>query len=196
MRDDACGIRCHREGCFHHRGRTRHRPRHRRSARRGRCRCRAQCADAEVRGGRGGRDRGGVRTTRCSHRRRCDQGGRGSTRGRYGAGRVRAHRCVGERSGGFHPQAIGHAAGQHGQRRRCFRRRVAVHHGREPDRGTAVHARNRPAHACATFGEGDQHRVVDRASRRAGHGDLHDCQDRAGRVHPGAGARMGALWCA
>ena len=44
--------------------------------------------------------------------------------------------------------------------------------------------------------QGDQHCIVDRASGRPGHGHLHGGQDRACRIYPRAGARMGALQCA
>ena len=85
-----------------------------------------------------------------------------------GARRVRADRRAGERAGGFHPQAAGHAARRCGRRRWRVRRGTAVHHGRQPDRGAAVHSRRRAAYAGAPIRQGDQHRVVDRAFRWQG----------------------------
>src|SRR5271163_1704341 len=71
----------------------------------------------------------------------------GPTRGRDDPCHLWAYRRAGECAWRLDPQAAGDIARQGGWRRRCFRGRTPLHHGRQPDRGAALHTRRRPAHA-------------------------------------------------
>ncbi len=142
-----------------------------RGAGRGRRRRGAQRADATLRRGRRRGDRRSLRPARRPGHRRRDDVGRGQAGRRPGACHVRAYRCAGERAGRCDPQAARRPARPGRGGLRPLRRRSALHHGHQPHRGAAVHARGGPAHA-----------------RRAG-------RARSSTSPPGRRTRAAARWC-